>query len=55
MAVVKILKPNKVTKIKREVRMLRKVGDHPLFVKLYDVFYDKKSKLYSLVFEYVKN
>lgn len=51
--VVKMLKPVKKKKIKREIKILETVRGHPHIVNLLDCCKDPVSGLYSLVFEYV--
>jgi len=53
--VVKILKPVKKKKIKREIKILRNLCGGPNIIKLLDVVRDVNSKVPSLVFEYVNN
>lgn len=53
--VVKILKPVKKKKIKREIKILSNLCGGPNIIKLYDVVRDPHSKTPSLIFEYVNN
>ncbi|XP_004511850.1 casein kinase II subunit alpha-like [Cicer arietinum] len=53
--VVKILKPVKKKKIKREIKILQNLCGGPNIVKLLDIVRDQQSKTPSLVFEYVNN
>merc|ERR1719160_697563 len=53
--VVKILKPVKKKKIKREIRILQNLCGGPNVVKLLDVVRDPHSKTPSLIFEYINN
>eukprot|EP00512_Aurantiochytrium_limacinum_P002177 CAMPEP_0171495780 /NCGR_PEP_ID=MMETSP0958-20121227/6327_1 /TAXON_ID=87120 /ORGANISM="Aurantiochytrium limacinum, Strain ATCCMYA-1381" /LENGTH=356 /DNA_ID=CAMNT_0012029791 /DNA_START=439 /DNA_END=1509 /DNA_ORIENTATION=- len=53
--VVKILKPVKKKKIKREIKILQNLCGGPNIVKLYDVVRDLQSKTPSLIFEHVDN
>eukprot|EP00455_Lapot_gusevi_P009761 TRINITY_DN1438_c0_g1_i2.p1 TRINITY_DN1438_c0_g1~~TRINITY_DN1438_c0_g1_i2.p1 ORF type:complete len:353 (-),score=79.28 TRINITY_DN1438_c0_g1_i2:144-1202(-) len=53
--VVKILKPVKKKKIKREIKILQNLCGGPNIIKLLDVVRDNQSKTPSLVFEYVNN
>ncbi|KAL2649781.1 hypothetical protein R1flu_017909 [Riccia fluitans] len=53
--VIKILKPVKKKKIKREIKILQNLCGGPNIVKLLDVVRDEQSKTPSLVFEYVNN
>lgn len=52
---IKILKPVKKKKIKRELKILQNVCGGPNIVKLLDYVRDAQSKTPSLVFEYVNN
>jgi casein kinase II subunit alpha len=53
--IVKILKPVKKKKIKREIKILQNLCGGPNIVKLLDVVRDPQSKTPSLVFEFVNN
>merc|ERR1711871_1354910 len=53
--VVKILKPVKKRKIKREIKILQNLCGGPNIIKLLDVVRDHQSKTPSLVFEHVNN
>jgi len=53
--VVKILKPVKKKKIKREIKILQCLAGGPNIIKLLDVVRDPQSKTPALVFEYVRN
>ncbi|KAL9357202.1 hypothetical protein Peur_050455 [Populus x canadensis] len=53
--VIKILKPVKKKKIKREIKILQNLCGGPNIVKLLDIVRDQQSKTPSLIFEYVKN
>ncbi|KAF4747658.1 Casein kinase II subunit alpha, partial [Perkinsus olseni] len=53
--VIKILKPVKKKKIKREIKILQNLCGGTNVVELYDVVRDPNSKTPSLVFEYVDN
>jgi len=53
--VVKILKPVKKKKIKREVKILQNLCGGPNIIKLLDAVRDPQSKTPSLIFEYVNN
>merc|ERR1711934_755814 len=53
--VVKILKPVKKRKIKREIKILQNLCGGPNVIKLLDVVRDPQSKTPSLVFEHVNN
>mmetsp|Transcript_23848 Transcript_23848/g.60283 ORF Transcript_23848/g.60283 Transcript_23848/m.60283 type:complete len:345 (-) Transcript_23848:1447-2481(-) len=53
--VIKILKPVKKKKIKREIKILQNLCGGPNIIKLLDVLRDPQSKTPSLVFEHVNN
>jgi len=53
--VIKILKPVKKKKIKREIKILQNLCGGPNIVKLSDAVRDPQSKTPSLVFEYINN
>jgi len=53
--VVKILKPVKKKKIRREIKILQNLCGGPNIIKLMDVVRDPHSKTPSLIFEYVNN
>lgn len=53
--VVKILKPVKKKKIKREIKILQNLCGGPNIIKLLDIVRDPQSKTPSLIFEYVDN
>lgn len=53
--VIKILKPVRKKKIKREIKILQNLYGGPNVVKLLDVVRDDDSKTPSLIFEYVNN
>ncbi len=53
--VIKILKPVKKVKIKREIKILQILSSGPNIVRLYDVVKDPITRTPSLVFEYVDN
>eukprot|EP00127_Corallochytrium_limacisporum_P001050 Clim_evm13s35 gene=Clim_evmTU13s35 len=53
--VVKILKPVKKKKIKREIMILQALRGGPNIIQLLDVVRDPQSKTPSLIFEYVNN
>ncbi|CAE7202968.1 CKA1 [Symbiodinium microadriaticum] len=53
--VIKILKPVKKKKIKREIRILQNLYGGPNIVRLLDVVRDPQSKTPSLIFEYINN
>ncbi|KAH1202476.1 Casein kinase II subunit alpha-4, chloroplastic [Glycine max] len=53
--VIKILKPVKKKKIKREIKILQNLCGGPNVVKLLDIVRDQQSKTPSLIFEYVNN
>jgi casein kinase II subunit alpha len=53
--VIKILKPVKKKKIKREIKILQNLSGGKNIIQLYDVVRDSQSKTPSLVFEYINN
>nr|BAJ85347.1 predicted protein [Hordeum vulgare subsp. vulgare] len=53
--VIKILKPVKKKKIKREIKILQNLCGGPNIIKLLDIVRDQHSKTPSLIFEYVNN
>lgn len=53
--VIKILKPVKKKKIKREIKILQNLSSGPNIVKLIDVVRDPASKTPSLIFEHIQN
>jgi casein kinase II subunit alpha len=53
--VVKILKPVKKKKIKREIKILQNLCGGKNIIRLMDVVRDSQSKTPSLVFEHVNN
>lgn len=53
--VIKVLKPVKKKKIKREIKILQNLSGGPNVVALLDVVRDNQSKTPSLVFEFVNN
>ncbi len=53
--VVKVLKPVKKKKIKREIKILQNLSGGPNIVALLDVVRDSQSKTPSLIFEHVNN
>ncbi|PHH58927.1 hypothetical protein CDD81_4077 [Ophiocordyceps australis] len=53
--VIKVLKPVKKKKIKREIKILQNLAGGPNVVALLDVVRDAQSKTPSLIFEYVNN
>jgi len=53
--VVKILKPVKKKKIRREIKILQNLCGGPNIIKLLDIVRDPQSKTPSLVFEHVNN
>mmetsp|Transcript_7800 Transcript_7800/g.19169 ORF Transcript_7800/g.19169 Transcript_7800/m.19169 type:complete len:349 (-) Transcript_7800:1113-2159(-) len=55
MCVVKVLKPVKKKKIKREIQILKNLFDGPNIIKLLDVVRDPHAKTPSLIFEHVNN
>lgn len=53
--VIKVLKPVKKKKIKREIKILQNLAGGPNIVALLDVVRDPQSKTPSLIFEHVNN
>ncbi|THU50171.1 hypothetical protein C4D60_Mb06t17300 [Musa balbisiana] len=53
--IIKILKPVKKKKIKREIKILQNICGGPNIVKLFDIVRDQHSKTPSLIFEYVNS
>ncbi|KAK6198470.1 putative casein kinase II subunit alpha [Scheffersomyces amazonensis] len=53
--VIKVLKPVKRKKIKREISILKNLVDGPNIVKLFDVVREPQSKTPGLIFEHVNN
>lgn len=53
--IIKILKPVKKKKIKREIKILQNLHGGPNVIKLLDVVRDPASRTPSLIFEYVNN
>lgn len=52
---VKILKPVKKSKIKREIKILQNLKGGPNIIQLQDIVKDPISRIPSLIFEYVNN
>ncbi|KAK7203465.1 kinase-like domain-containing protein [Myxozyma melibiosi] len=53
--IIKVLKPVKKKKIKREVKILQNLSGGPNVIQLYDMVRDAQSRTPSLIFEYVNN
>jgi len=53
--IIKVLKPVKKKKIRREIKILQNLCDGPNIVKLLDVVKDPQSQSPSLIFEYIDN
>ena len=53
--IIKVLKPVKKKKIKREIKILQNLAGGPNVVALLDVVRDPSSKIPSLITEYVHN
>ncbi|KAJ1854071.1 Casein kinase II subunit alpha [Coemansia sp. RSA 1853] len=53
--VIKVLKPVKKKKIKREIQIMQNLSGGPNIVQLYDVVRDPQSKTPALISEYVNN
>lgn len=52
---IKVLKPVKKKKIKREIKILQNLSGGPNVIALLDVVRDTNSKTPSLIFEFVNN
>jgi casein kinase II subunit alpha len=53
--VIKILKPVKKIKVRREIKILQTLRGGPFVIDLYDTVADPSTRTPSLVFEYVEN
>ena len=53
--IIKILKPVKKKKIKREIKILQNLCGGTNIIRLLDIVRDPQSKTPSLIFEYVNN
>jgi casein kinase II subunit alpha len=53
--IIKVLKPVKKRKIKREIKILQCISNGPNVIQLLDVVRDEQSKTPSLIFEHVAN
>ena len=53
--VIKILKPVKKKKIRREIKILQNLCGGPNIIQLLDVVRDPATKTPSLIFEYINN
>ena len=53
--IIKVLKPVKKKKIKREIKILQNLAGGPNIIALLDVVRDPSSKIPSLVTEYIHN
>ncbi len=53
--IIKVLKPVKKKKIKREIKILQNLAGGPNVIALLDVVRDPTSKIPSLVTEYIHN
>ena len=53
--IIKVLKPVKTKKIKREVKILLNLAGGPNIVALLDIVRDPESRVPSLIFEHVNN
>jgi len=53
--VVKILKPVKKLKVRREIKILETVKENPFTISMFDVVADPSTKTPSIVFEFVDN
>lgn len=53
--IIKVLKPVKLKKIKREIKILQNISSGSNIIQLLDIVRDAESKVPSLIFEYVRN
>ncbi|KAJ3412035.1 Casein kinase II subunit alpha [Chytridiales sp. JEL 0842] len=53
--IIKVLKPVKKKKIKREIKILQNLSGSPNIIQLLDIVRDPQSKTPALIFEYVNN
>lgn len=53
--VVKILKPVKKLKVRREIKILQAVKGGPFIINLHDIVADPSTRTPSLIFEFVDN
>ncbi|GME83357.1 unnamed protein product [Ambrosiozyma monospora] len=53
--VIKVLKPVKLKKIYREIKILKNLTGGPNIIKLFDVIQDPNSKIPALIFEKINN
>ncbi|KAG7811949.1 hypothetical protein KL921_002215 [Ogataea angusta] len=53
--VIKVLKPVKLKKIHREIKILKNLTGGPNIIKLYDLIQDHNSKIPALIFEKINN
>lgn len=53
--VIKVLKPVKIKKIFREIKILKNLNGGPNIIKLYDLIQDTDSKIPALIFEKINN
>lgn len=53
--IIKVLKPVKKKKIKREIKILQNLAGGPNIIALLDVVRDSTSKIPSLITEYIHN
>ncbi|GME88249.1 hypothetical protein B5S31_g5813 [[Candida] boidinii] len=53
--VIKVLKPVKMKKIYREIKILKNLTGGPNIIKLYDLIQDNNSKIPALIFEKINN
>lgn len=52
--IIKVLKPIKINKVNREIKILKTL-DHPNIIKLLDIVLDQDSQTHSLLFEYLNH
>lgn len=53
--VIKVLKPVKKNKMKREIKILKALNNHPGIIELKDVVRDPASRTVCIVFDYLDN
>ncbi|ODV87346.1 hypothetical protein CANARDRAFT_26749 [[Candida] arabinofermentans NRRL YB-2248] len=53
--VIKVLKPVKLKKISREIKILKNLTGGPNIIELYDLIQDQNSKIPALIFEKINN
>ena len=53
--VIKVLKPVKKSKMKREIKILKALNSHPGIIELKDVVRDPASRTVCIIFDYLEN